>query len=144
MIEVQVKTANARGEGSNWIIGAKAQQLSQSDREWFAFVLVPVGTEWSAPRTFLVPRDHVAAAAWIVHQDWLTDPTVTPGKRNTPLERARVNIEVWQRYEDRWDLLNQPTHAVPILLPNWVRDLAQQPRVGLPPGHPWASPSDAT
>jgi hypothetical protein len=36
-----------------------------------------------APR-FGVPRDHVAAASWIVHTNWRTSPDVPPGKRNAP------------------------------------------------------------
>src|SRR5690349_18402063 len=71
MVEIQVKTATDRGHRSNWPIGAKAQQFALSEREWFAFVLVPTDSAWRAPRTFVVPRDHVSAAAWIVHQAWL-------------------------------------------------------------------------
>ncbi|MET7469078.1 hypothetical protein ABZS35_10070 [Micromonospora sp. NPDC005599] len=137
MVEIQVKTANDLGDRSNWLVGAKAQQFALSEREWFAFVLLPTGAAWQAPRTFVVPRDHVAAAAWIVHHGWLTDPSVPVGQRNTPVERARVNVEVWAGYENRWDLMNQPASSAPVLLPEWVRDLAQEKRVGLPPGHPW-------
>ncbi|GAA2591890.1 hypothetical protein GCM10010399_23010 [Dactylosporangium fulvum] len=137
MIEVQVKTANSRGSGTNWLVGAKAQQIALSEREWFAFVILPEENAWQAPRTFIVPRDHVGAAAWIVHQDWLTDPSVAPGIRNTPVDRARVNVSVWAPYEDRWDLLDQPAFAAPVLLAESLRDLALDTRVGLPPGHPW-------
>ncbi len=137
MVEIQVKTANDLGDRSNWLVGAKAQQFALSEREWFAFVLLPTGAAWQAPRTFVVPRDHVAAAGWIAHQGWLTDPSVPVGQRNTPVERARVNVDVWAGYENKWDLMNQPAYSAPILLPEWVRDLAQEKRVGLPPGHPW-------
>lgn len=47
----------------------------------------------------MVPRDHVAAAAWIVHQNWLTDPRVTPGTRNAPVKDAYVDTTVFERYE---------------------------------------------
>jgi hypothetical protein len=137
MIEVQVKTANDLQSKTNWLVGAKAQQLAVSEREWFAFVILPDAVAWSRPRTFVVPRDHVAAATWIVHQDWLTHPSVPVGKRNTPVANARVNMGVWELYEDRWDLLTQPANSAPVLLPDFVRELANEPRVGLPPGHPW-------
>jgi len=139
MVEIQVKTARNLGDRSNWPVGAKAQQLALSEREWFTFVLLPAETEWLAPRTFIVPRDHVAAAAWIAHQDWLTDPAAPTGQRNAPVEQARVNVEVWAQYENRWDLMDEPANAAPILLPEWFRDLAQEKRVGLPPGHPWVA-----
>lgn len=137
MIEIQVKTANHIGGKPSWLVGSKALQAARSSREWFAFVLLPAGNRWHAPRTFLVPRDHVSAAAWIVHQNWFTDPTVPVGKRNTPIARARVNVTVWLEYENRWDLLIEPAHAAPVLLPKWIRAVAQEDRVGLPPGHPW-------
>lgn len=137
MVEIQVKTANDLGDKSNWLVGGKAQQVALSTREWFTFVLLPAGEPWQAPRTFVVPRDHVAAAAWIVHQDWLTDPSVVPGKRNTPVEKVRLNVEIWLGYEERWDLLDVPASDAPVLLPSWVRDAALETRVGLPSGHPW-------
>jgi hypothetical protein len=58
-----------------------------------------------APRTFIVPRDHVADAAWIGHMNWRTDPSATPGTRNSGMEQARVGIDTVLRYEDRLDLL---------------------------------------
>jgi hypothetical protein len=72
-----------------------------------------------------------------VHQDWLTKPGVPVGQRNTPVERARVNVGFWQPYAERWHLLHQPATAAPVLLGAELRDLAHGPRVGLPPGHPW-------
>jgi hypothetical protein len=35
------------------------------------------------------------------------------------------------------DLLGTSTEKVPILLPPWYRELAADPRVGLPEDHPW-------
>ena len=37
--------------------------------------------------------------------------------------------------EDRWDLLTRPANSARVLLPGWVRDLAKEARVGLPPRH---------
>lgn len=142
-IEVQVKTANQTGSKTSWPLGEKAQLNARSDREWFVLVLVPA--EIREPiRGFVVPRDHVTAAAWVVHQNWLTDPRAEPGRRNAPVSRSRVNTDVWARYEGRWDLLDLPTTTAPVLLPIWIRTRAQEARVGLPPSHPWnaALPSD--
>ena len=72
-------------------------------------------------RSFVVPRDHLAAAAWIVHMNWLQDPIVSPGKRNVGVERARIRVEVLVGYEDGWDMLASPTTQAPVLLPAWIR-----------------------
>ena len=89
------------------------------------------------PRNFVVPRSHVAAAAWIEHMNWLSEPGIEPGKRNAPVERSRVPLSTFERYEDRWDLLLVNESEAPVLLPERYRDLAQEERVGLPPGHAW-------
>ena len=137
-IEVQVKTASGHGDTVNWHLNAKAQQLASSDREWF--VLVAVDPDLDAPlRSFVVPRDHVAAAAWISHTDWLTSPSVPPGKRNATVEQARVLLPVFAGYENRWDLLTGPTTEVDVRLPPHYRELALDKRVGLPSKHPWST-----
>lgn len=135
LVEVQVKTATHNGTATTWLLGSKAQQPSRSRHEWFVLVLLPpVPGELLA---FVVPRDVVAATAWMVHRYWLSDPDAPAGSRNTPVERARVGWQVLEEYQDRWDLLEVPTDQVPVLLhPHW-RDRAQLERVGLPPGHPW-------
>jgi len=137
MVEVQVKATSARPVG-NWLLGLKAQQPARTKHEWF--VLIVLGADpTDVPRAYVVPRDHVAAAAWISHQDWLTEPDVKPGTRNTGLDRARVKETVFEAYRNRWDLMEHPTPNAPVLLPTTFRDLAEGPRVGLPSGHPWAT-----
>lgn len=134
-VEIQVKTATDRGESTNWLVGAKAQLPAESEGEWFVFVILPELPR--APRAFVVPRDHVSAAAWIGWRDWFTDPGVPKGTRNTPLSMARVYQSTWLAYEDRWDLLGIPTAEIPVLLPSSYWLLTQEERVGLPEGHPW-------
>lgn len=135
LIEVQVKAASYMPK-PNWRINAKAQQPSRSAHEWFVFVALGA-QPWDPNRGFVVPRDHAAVAAWIRHQDWLTEPGVKPGTRNTPVEQARVEAEKFADYENRWDLLEMPTPEVPVLLPAAFRNLARSRRVGLPPGTRW-------
>lgn len=134
-VEIQVKTASGDGKATSWILGTKSQLPSKSNSEWFVLVALP---SWPRPmRSFVVPRDHVAAAAWVVHMNWLNDPTVAPGKRNVGVERARIRVEVFVGYEDRWDLLGSPTQEIPVLLPAWIRERSLDPTIGLPAGHPW-------
>jgi hypothetical protein len=137
MIEVQVKTASNMAR-PNWRLNAKAQRPAVSDREWFVLVaLAPKA--WQEHRAFVVPRDHAAAAAWIRHQDWLTDPSAPAGQRNAPVDQARIQDWVFEGYEQRWDLLENPTVVAPVLLPSSFHELARTARVGLPPDHPWQS-----
>lgn len=135
-VEIQVKTASEQRGSTNWLVGTKAQLIAESEHEWFVFVLLPDIP--FVPRAFVIPRNHVSAAAWIGYWDWRTDPTVPEGTRNTPLSMARVYQSTWQGYEDCWDLLGTPTTEVPVLLPRSYRELAQGKRIGLPEGHPWA------
>src|SRR5262249_28389638 len=109
----------------------------ESDHEWYIFVAL-VDAPRSAPHCYVVPRMHVAAGTWIDHQNWRTDPKFE-GKRNASIEQAWVKADVWRRYEDRWDLLQQPTTDAPVLLPGWMRRCAQDDRVGLPKDHPWGT-----
>ena len=137
MVEIQVKTARAAVWGSiSWPPGSKTQGPSQHEREYFVLVAVPHGLT-VRPRSFVVPRSHVAAAAWIAHMNWLTEPGIEPGKRNAPVDRSRVSLSIFERYEDRWDLLLVDESEAPVLLPACFWTLAQEGRVGLPPGHAW-------
>jgi hypothetical protein len=137
LVEIQVKAAQGpRVEGISWPLGLKSQGPSQSEHEFFVMVAIPRQLEM-APRCFVVPRIHVAAAAWIEHMDWLTQPGVPTGQRNAPVDRARVSYPTFAAYESRWDLLALPQSAVPVLLPPRFRELASEPRVGLPDRHEW-------
>ncbi|MEY1677905.1 hypothetical protein AB4Z55_27420 [Gordonia sp. ABKF26] len=135
-IEVQVKTATKAGARDvNWPLGRAVDQVDHSGFEWFILAVVPAPPE--PLYAYVVPRDHVAAATFLEHQNWRTDPTVLPGRRNAPVSQARASEHVFARYRDRWDLLNHPTADIPILLPQKLLDSATDERVGLPPGHPW-------
>lgn len=137
MVEIQVKTARGPAWKSlSWPLGTKSQGPSQHQREYFVMVAVPFELT-QAPRTFVVPRSHIAAAAWIEHMNWLTDPGIEAGKRNAPIDRARVSLSTFERYENRWDLLLVDEDEAPVLLPEHMRELAQDDRVGLPEGHRW-------
>lgn len=137
LVEIQVKGARGpRMDAISWPLGPKSQAPSLHEREYFVLVAVP-GNLSEQPRSFVVPRIHVAAAAWISHMNWLTDPHAPAGTRNAPVERARVLLRVFASYEDRWDLLEIDQEDSPVLLPAGYRVLALDERVGLPPGHEW-------
>ena len=136
-IEIQVKTARGRRFDSiSWPLGPKAQDPLSAEHEFFVLVAVPDDLS-VAPRSFVVPRRHVAAAAWIEHMHWLTDPSAAPGKRNVGPDRARSMLRTFARYEDRWDLLERDQSKAPVLLPPEFREWVQLKEVGLPAKHPW-------
>lgn len=131
MVEVQVKTITA----GSWPLGRKGIAGSVSDREWYVFVML--GEFPDRPRTWVVPRDHVAVATWVGHMSWLNSSDAKPGTRNAGIDRARIGSEVWERYEDGWEALSEPAWGMPVLLPGWIRHWIDDPRVGLPEGHRW-------
>ena len=135
-ISIQVKTISPSPK-PRFPLGEKGCLPSVSESEWYVLVLLSE-LEWSSPRSFVIPRNHVAAATWIEHTEWLTNPTQPVGRRNTPISGARIRCDVFGRYEERWDLLKIPTSEVPILLPPKFRQLAQDERVGLRLDHPWS------
>src|SRR4051794_23832045 len=131
MIEVQVKTVRM----GSWMLGRKGTMADRSGREWYVFV--KLGAPPGLPESYVVPRDHVAAATWIGHRAWLTEPNVPKGKRNTPLDMARLGAEIWFGYRDGWNQLGPDARQVPVRLPSWMRGAMDLERVGLPADHPW-------
>jgi hypothetical protein len=132
-IEAQVKTCtDVRDRSGTWPL--KAVPFALSDDEWYVFVeLDPKTTD--QPRSFIVPRDHAAAAIHISHIHWATDPTAT--RSRNPKNLPRLAVPVLHGYEDRWDLLRGPASAAPVLLPPEYHEYALSERVGVPEGHPW-------
>lgn len=137
VIEVQVKAASF-GRRLSFMLGGKGCDPARADHEWYVFVGL-AERAWEPARAFVVPRDHVAAATWIRHMEWQTNPSVPPGTRNTDIRGARIDDWVFARYEQRWDLLQLPTTAVPVMLPPRFREWALGDRVGLRADHPWRS-----
>lgn len=136
MIEVQVKTISPSRKPS-WPRGGKWLESSASEREWYVFVLLASDPRMR-PRCFVVPYDHATAGAYVGHQHWRTHPTAAPGKRNTPLGgQTRAGVDLWERYEEAWELLDQSAREVEVRLPAWVRDVMDEPRIGFPDWHPW-------
>ncbi len=137
LVEVQVKTARSgRLDSTSWPVGVKSMGPSLHQREFFVMVSVPTD-EGQAPSFYILPRIHLAAAAWISHMSWLTDPEVPVGQRTAPIERARVALTSLSSYRDRWDLLLADQDDAQILLSSDYRTFALMDRVGLPQRHEW-------
>lgn len=137
MVEIQVKTCTGVDDVRNsWPIGLEAQQAAVSKSEWFVLVALPP-EPIAAPRSFIVPRDHLAAVAYLQHMEWLKAPGMA-GRRRAGVESARVRIGLVASYEDKWELLDRPTDEVPVLLDRRFRDLATQDQFRLPDAHPWS------
>ena len=135
MIEVQVKTMRHHRKPM-WPMGARGITPAASAREWYVFVLLGKDVR-DRPRCWVVPRDHAVAGAWIAHMHWLTEPGIPAGQRNAPITQARIGIDVWDRYEERWDLLDHSAYDAPVLLPDWIMDKIDEPRIAFPEAHRW-------
>jgi hypothetical protein len=148
-VTIQVKTTWREETKTSWLagwrLGMKDKDIvpAVAPTEWYVMVKLE-GEAPAAASYFVVPRDHVAAAAWIAHQNWLTDPEAAPGTRNATQAQAVVKETVFADYKDRWDLLGTATDAIPVLLPPWCKKQCKLPRVGLPPDHPWSNQLPAT
>lgn len=134
-VEIQVKAATQINDKTSWPLGGITRHVAASEHEWIVLVLVPAFP--SEPRAFVVPRDHASAATWVVHEDWRTDLSAPEGQRNARMSQARIRWTIFAGYENGWDLLGTPTSKVGVRLPSWIRQLAQDQRVGLPTDHPW-------
>lgn len=133
-IEVQVKAATKGSRSQvSWPLGRAVELHDESGAEWFVLVVIPEVA--ATPYAYVVPRDHVSAGTYLEHQAWLTDPSARPGQRNAPVSRARTSQATYDRYRDRWDLLDHPTPEISQMLPDRLIGLI--PRLGLPAGHPW-------
>ena len=60
---------------------------------------------------------------------WLTEPGIPAGQRNAPITQARIGVNVWDRYEEGWDRLDQSAYDAPVLLPDWIMDKIDEPRI---------------
>ena len=86
-IEIQVKNATGSGPNMKWFLGKNTQDVDRSGREWFVLVTVPPRLPAPA-HSLVVPRNHLVAAVWIDHMNWLTMPGVPSGTRNASREQA--------------------------------------------------------
>jgi len=136
-LSVQVKTTTTTAS-PKFMFGAKVVERAVSLNEWYVLVAL-LGDISGSPRAFVVPRDHASAGVWIRHMEWLTNPNVKPGSRSTGIKSNRIDSWLFERYEQRWDLLEVPTNKVPVMLPPRCRSLCTNDRVGLPDQHPWLS-----
>lgn len=132
-ISVQVKTSR----NERWALNPAKIGGQRSSYEWF----VLVGWDESSQRlsSYIVPRNHVSAGAWLGHMMWLTDPTAKRA-RNCGPEQARIGTSIFGEYKDQWDFLLYPTDEVPILLPHELHEFAEttnNPDGKLPDWHPW-------
>lgn len=130
LISVQVKTSRSE----RWPLNPEKIGAQRNDEEWF--VLVGWNEATQDLSSYVVPRDHVTAGAWLAHMSWLNDPKFTD-RRHCPSSQARIGADVFAGYRDRWDLLLEPTSKAPILLPKHLHGIALRGDCALPPWHPW-------
>ena len=108
MVEVQVKTLSYN-RVPKWPIGGNWMVRAASAHEWFVFVLL--GAERANPPALLRPPTRSCGSRGLDRSYGLAYRTGGGclGKRNTPIERVRVGVNVFERFEERWDLIEEPT-----------------------------------
>lgn len=127
LVAIQTKTASM---GNQFMVHESIERSSAADNEWV--VLVKLHELGTRPSFFILPHDHVAAAAYAQHRRWLGTPG-REGKQHNDTARRMLIAKQFVGYEDRWDLLLRPTTEVPNLLGD---DHAECISLwGVPPGH---------
>lgn len=133
LVAIQTKTASM---GNQFMLNEGIERPSSASNEWI--VLVKLGKLGTQPRFFVVPHDHVAAASYAQHQRWLKTPGKN-GQKHNDTSRRMLYANQFLNYEDRWDLLFQPTSDVPNLLgADYAECIADW---GVPSDHPGMPPS---
>lgn len=134
IVAIQTKTASF---GNKFQLGKKDELPSRADNEWY--VLVKLHEQRTRPTFYVVPRNVIAGATFAQHREWLSKPRRDGRPRNDGTQRVMIPSE-FAGYEDRWDLLEHPANAAPLLIGAWYEKCVRD--FGLPPGHPgWPAPS---
>jgi hypothetical protein len=110
LVAIQTKTASLNNE---FMLNAGIEKPSFAENEWV--VLVKLHGLVARPSFFVIPHNHVAAAAYARHKRSMP----TPGRGGEPRRDTKIRMLIAKQfagYEDRWDLLLQPTSEVPNLL----------------------------
>ena len=76
------------GTKARWRVGEKDVHPATSASQWYVFVKLEGDFPPATATFFIVPKDHAAAAIWINHEAWRTDPAGKPGTRNASLAQA--------------------------------------------------------
>jgi hypothetical protein len=130
VIAIQTKTTLS---GDAFMLSQKDEAATTETNQFF--VLVRMDDLVGRPRFWIMPRNHVAAYLWVSHRRWLGTPARGGRQRQDSSMRTIVQNDLGTYFE-AWESLEHPTTEVEYVLPDWVREWAARPEVGLPAGHP--------
>lgn len=131
LIAVQCKAANA---GGSFQVGLRGELPSPpGSNEWYVFI--ELFEPDRRPSFYVVPRNVVAAFAWVGHRAWLTGTRRDGSPRRNGSMRS-IQAHEFAAYREQWDLLDAPADEAPYMLPEWFFGWLDDPRVGLPDEHP--------
>jgi len=131
LVAIQTKTSTA---SDSFILGVKDETPTERDDAWY--VLVRLRGLDQRPDFYVMPRNHVSAACFVSHRNWLVKPG-RGGRAHQDNPMRQIDQSDIQSYRERWDWLLEPATHVQYELPDWFgRDVAD---VGLPEGHPDAA-----
>jgi hypothetical protein len=127
LVAIQTKTSG----GNSFRLKEKDEAPSKRDGQWF--VLVALAGELERPRFYVVPHDHIAAMVFLAHREWLVTPGVRGQPHNENPQRS-LRADELTGYLERWELLEEATHAIPFLGGSRFPGLVE--KHGLPAAHP--------
>ena len=128
LLAIQTKTASF---GNPFMMNLGIERVSSAENEWV--VLVKLHELGTRPSFFVVPHNHVAAAAYALHRRSLATPR-RDGQPRRDHSRRTLRAHQFLDYEDQWDLLLRPTSEVANLLgEDYAECIAQW---GVPTEHP--------
>lgn len=96
-VSIQVKTQ--RGNGRNWVLGEKHENVHSPK---LFYVFVTLRSEGQMPDFYIVPSKVVANAIRSNHQRWLKTPGRKGQKHNDTTMRTFLN---YAEYKDKWEEL---------------------------------------
>lgn len=128
LVAIQAKTASP---GNVFQLDATCEQPAESDNQ---VVRLREASRRPDSSEFLrCASECCRRAAYASHLAWLAVPKRSGDKRrDTP--RRNFKPTAFSGYEDRWELLERPSTAAPLLIDSYYDDLVEQ--FGLPHGHP--------
>lgn len=128
LIAIQTKTST---DSDSFMLNIKDETPTEKDDSWY--VLVRLRGLDQRPDFYVMPRNHVAAACFVGHRNWLSKPGRGGKERRDNPMRGIHQSEI-QPYREQWEWLWQPTSSVEYQLPDWfARHVVT---FGLPAGHP--------
>ncbi len=131
LVSIQTKTSRS---GMQFELKQKDELAARGQRDWFVFV--GLGPDSQLPEFFVVPRDVVAGCLFANRK--LVEIERNGRAATKGLSRRFLQAKWFEKYRDRWDLLEKPTgDALELVDPSWPAAALKHDLAKEMPTHPW-------